>query len=154
MRKKDREITDKNVLESIIHQSTVCRLAMNNSDYPYIVPLCFGYRDNTLYFHSAREGKKLDIIRRDNKVCFEFDIDHSLLKSDTPCKWSMAYRSVIGFGKASLIDESAAKRRALDIIMQHYRGTASAYNEAALNAMVIIKVEIENMTGKHLKRDF
>ena len=126
---------------------------MNDRDYPYIVPLCFGYRDNTLYFHSAREGKKLDIIRKDNKVCFEFDMVHDLIRADTSCKWSIAYRSVIGFGRAFLIDESAAKRRALDIIMQQYGGTASTYNDTALKSMVIIKVEIKDMTGKHSKRD-
>jgi nitroimidazol reductase NimA-like FMN-containing flavoprotein (pyridoxamine 5'-phosphate oxidase superfamily) len=61
MRRSEKEITAKTEIESIIQQSMVCRLAMSEGQIPYIVPLCFGYRNDTLYFHSAKEGKKLDI---------------------------------------------------------------------------------------------
>ena len=149
MRRKEQEITDRAAIKSIIARSTVCRLALSEDDRPYIVPLCFGYEDNALYFHTAREGKKIDILKKNNRVCFQVDCDHELVTDDTACKWSMKYRSVVGFGKAFLIDDPEAKRKALDSIMQHYGGRVSGYSAAAMDKTIIIKVEIESMAGKY-----
>jgi len=121
---------------------------MSENDQPYIVPLCFGYKDNALYFHSARQGKKIDILRKNTKICFEFDTDHEVVSDESPCKWTMKYRSVIGKGKASLIHDPEAKRKAFDIITHHYSNKASTYSESGLNSSLIIKVEIESMAGK------
>ena len=148
MRRKEKEITDRTLIESIIRRSSVCRLALSEDNRPYIVPLCFGYEDNTLYFHSAREGRKLDILRKNNNVCFELDIDHEIVRSENACEWGMKYRSVIGFGKASFIEDPESKRRAFDIIMQHYSGQSFAYTEAALENTAIVRVKIARMTGK------
>ena len=89
MRRKDKKITDRAEIESIILKSSVCRLALADQLQPYIVPLCFGYRDNTLYFHSALSGKKIEIIKKNNRVCFEFDIDCEAITSDKACDWGM-----------------------------------------------------------------
>jgi len=148
MRRKEKEITDRAAIESIILGSSVCRLALSEDNRPYIVPLCFGYEDNTLYFHSAREGKKLDILRKNNRVCFEFDSDHEIVEAKDPCEWGMKYRSVIGYGKASVINDPEARRRAFNIIMQHYAGGSFTYREATLKNAVIIRVAIESMRGK------
>jgi uncharacterized protein len=145
MRKKEKEITDKSAIESIILRSSVCRLALSEDNHPYIIPLCFGYEDNTLYFHSAPQGKKLDILRANNTVCFEFDIDHLVVEARDACAWSMRYRSVIGFGKASIVDEP---RERVNTIIHHYTGKPVPYSRAKLKDTVIIKVEIESITGK------
>ena len=150
MRRKDQEITDIAAIEDIIHKGQVCRLALSDNGRPYIVPLCFGYKENNLYFHSAREGKKLDILRKNNNVCFEIDIDRELVKGKKACNCSMKYRSVIGFGKAELIEDIEPKRRALHIIMQNYFEGFFKYSEESIRNTVIIKVEIESMTGKKL----
>jgi len=63
MRRKDKEIKEIKDIEEILHKATVCRVAMVSNNSPYIVPLNFGYKDRCLYFHSAGEGKKLDILR-------------------------------------------------------------------------------------------
>jgi len=149
MRRKEQEITDKAAIESIIAKSTVCRLALSEDSRPYIVPLCFGYEDNALYFHTAGKGKKINILKKNNKVCFEFDCDHELVTDETACKWSMKYRSVVGFGKASLLEDLESKHKALDSIMQHYGGRPSGYSKAAMDKTLIIKVEIESMAGKY-----
>jgi uncharacterized protein len=148
MRRKEKEITDKSAIESIILRSSVCRLALSEDNHPYIIPLCFGYEDNTLYFHSAPQGKKLDILRANNTVCFEFDIDHRVVEARDACSWSMRYRSVIGFGKASIVDEPQERAKAITTIIHHYTGKPLPYSETTLKGMVIIKVEIEGITGK------
>jgi len=149
MRRKDKEIKDKNVIESIIKRATVCRIALSESNVPYIVPLSFGYKDNCLYFHSAPQGRKIDIIKQNNNVSFELDIDCELVKKqEDPCSWSMKYSSVIGFGKAFFIEDSAEKRKALNIIVGHYSDNSYEYPVNEINKVAIIKLEIDSMTGK------
>ena len=148
MRRVDKEITHRAEMESIIRRSMVCRLALADENLPYLVPLCFGYKDNSLYFHSIGQGKKLDMLKKNNNVCFEFDIDYEPIKADKACDWGMKFKSVIGFGKASFVEDFESKCRALDIIMQQYSGESFAYPEAKVKNTVIIKVEIEHMTGK------
>jgi nitroimidazol reductase NimA-like FMN-containing flavoprotein (pyridoxamine 5'-phosphate oxidase superfamily) len=148
MRRKDKKITDTEVIDDIIYRSTVCRLALSETNQPYIVPVCFGYKNRTLYVHSAREGKKVDIIRKNNNVCVEFDIDHELVKTDRACTWGMKYRSVICYGTASFVDDDHEKREALDVIMAHYATGSFEYNDQKLANSIIIKIEIEIMTGK------
>ena len=127
MRRKDKEIKDKKEIESIISKSDVCGIALCENDSPYIVPVCFGYKDNFLYIHSATDGKKIDLIKKNNRVCFEFDTHEGLIKSENPCDWDLKYHSVVGSGKAFFIDGLEEKTKALNIITGHYSSDASEY---------------------------
>ena len=148
MRRKEKEIKSKEEIESVIQKALVCRLAMADENGPYIVPLSFGYRDGALYFHCAKEGRKLDILKKNKRVCFEIDTDHEIVESEKACKWGMKYKSVIGFGNAFFIEDMESKKRALDIIMRHYSGRSFEFEEKEVNRVVIFKIEIESMTGK------
>jgi len=148
MRRKEKEITEESAIEAIIQKSLVCRLALSDGNFPYIVPLCFGYRDKVLYFHGSLKGKKIDIIRKNQNICFEFDINTEIVKAEDACHWSMKYKSVIGFGKAVLLEDLYEKRKALNIIMSQYSDRTFQFNDATLKGTVVIKVEIESMTGK------
>lgn len=150
MRKKNKEIKDKEEIESILNQAEVCRLALSNNNDPYIVPLNFGYKNNCIYFHSFPEGKKIDILKKNNNVCFEIDVDCKLVNAEKPCDWSMKYRSIIGFGKDSFVDSVQEKRKALDVIMNHYSSGVYEYPEKVVQALAVIKLEIEGMSGKKL----
>jgi len=148
MRRKDKEIKDIMEIESIIGKSNVCRIALSENNSPYIIPVCFGYKDNCLYFHSANAGKKIDIIKKNNNICFEFDDYDGLLISENPCDWDLKYCSVIGFGKASIIQEFDEKIKALNIIIEHYSDSSYEFKKKSIDAVTIIKVEIKNITGK------
>ena len=148
MRRKDREITDKKAIEDIILRSKICKLAMCDGNMPYIVPLCFGFKDNTLYFHSALQGKKIDILKKNPNVCFEFEIFTQIIKSSAACRWGIKYRSVIGFGETSFITGEELKQQAFDTIMSQYADESFEYEESLLKSSVIIKVDIKSMTGK------
>jgi nitroimidazol reductase NimA-like FMN-containing flavoprotein (pyridoxamine 5'-phosphate oxidase superfamily) len=149
MRRKEREIKDMREMESIIHGSRVCRLAMCEGDSPYVVPLCFGYKDNTLYFHTALKGMKMGILEKNSRVCFECDLDHEMVTSPNPCEWSMKYRSVIGFGKATFLEDGEPKKKALEIILDHYGAKGPfSYSDKGFKKIAVIKVDIESMTGK------
>ena len=148
MRRKDKAIVELAEIEEILRKALVCRLGLTDGNRPYIVPLSFGFQNNNLYFHSAPEGKKIEMLRKNSKVCFEFDLDHQLVADEEACKWGMKYRSVIGFGKASIIEDIREKREGLNAILEHYSGRTFDYPEAAVNGTLVIKVEIESVTGK------
>jgi len=148
MRRNEKEIIDNSAIEAIIKKALVCRLGMSEGNVPYIVPLCFGYKDNTLYFHGALEGRKINVLRKNQSVCFEFDVDVEVVKKEKACSWGMKYQSVIGFGRAFLIDDIHEKKDALDIIMDQYANQSYDFDDNFLQAASVIKVEIDKMTGK------
>ena len=144
-------MTDVKAIEEIIEKALLCRLAMTRGDQPYLVPLCFGYREKTLFFHCAREGMKLDILKENDKVCFEMETGCEVIGGEVPCEWGVKGRSVVGFGTASLVEDPESKKEALDIIMQHYGAKRPfAYKEKGLEKAAIIRVDIHGMSGKKL----
>lgn len=148
MRRQDKAITNRGQIEAIIQKADVCRLALADERGPYIVPLNFGFAGNALYFHSAHKGRKIDILKKNPRVCFEFDLDVAIVPSDKPCSWNTCYQSVIGFGRASFVDRQSAKKEALNMIMDHYAGRSFEFSQTDLQKVTIIRVEIEQMIGK------
>ena len=148
MRRKEKEITEQSELLSIIAKAKVCRLAMIDGNRPYIVPLSFGYKDNTLYFHGALKGKKIDLIKQNPNICFEFDHLIETVESEKACSWSMKFQSIIGFGKASFVEHEVEKKTALAVIMSQYSDEHYDFPDKMLQATAVIKVAIESLTGK------
>jgi uncharacterized protein len=148
MRRKEKEIVLESDKEAVIFQARICRLGLCDEGQPYIVPLCFGYSERTLYFHGAQEGRKLEIIRKNPRVCFEFDVNTEIVQAEQGCRWGMKYQSIVGFGRAVLIDRLDEKRIALAIIMRRYSERQFQFPETEISRTAVIKVEIESMTGK------
>ena len=148
MRRKDREIEEIIEIESIINGSPVCRIALAENGLSYIIPVCFGYSNKSLFFHSANAGKKIDMIKKNNNVCFEFDIYEGLITNGNPCDWDVRYKSVIGSGKAFFIDGAQEKINALNIILRHYSDKSFTFPENSIKDVKVIKVEVEKITGK------
>ena len=149
MRRKNKEITDPEIIEEIIRQSDVCRIALHDDEFPYIVPLNYAYEDGTLYFHSANEGKKIELIRKNNKVCFEIECESEIIRHEVPCKWSTKYRSIIGFGRIEFIPDMEGKQKGLDLIMAHYgRPEENRYNDTAVKNIAVMKLIIQYLSAK------
>jgi uncharacterized protein len=152
MRKKDREIKDAKELEEILQKADVCRIAFAVDKTPYIVTMNFGYiwKDHlTLYFHCAKEGKKLDLMEMNNKVCFQTDIDHEIVKAENACDWGMKYRSIVGLGLLESIAEENEKKKGLDSIMDHYGFNGKKeYDEKVLNMTEVLRLTVMEFTGK------
>jgi hypothetical protein len=148
LRKKEKEIKDRREIEAILQKASVCRLAMADGGEPYVVPLNFGYEGDCLYFHCAREGRKIDIIRRNDRVCFEVETDVQVIPAEKPCGWTTRFRCVIGRGRAVLVDDPAEKRRGLEVLMRHYGGPEGPFPDEVLAKTAVIRVDIEEMTGK------
>ena len=150
MRKAEREIMDRAVIRSIMEEAQVCRIGLSDDGMPYVVPMNFGLGENCLYLHCAAEGRKLDILRRNNRVCFEMDILRELYRHGPGCGCSARFDSVIGFGRAILVEDPDEKRAALDRLMEHY-GAEGPFSYAAqiFDKTTILRIDIENVTGKH-----
>ena len=148
MRKKERAIKDRKDIDGIIRRCRVCRLAMSDDDQPYIIPLNFGYDGFCLFFHAAPEGRKIDILKRNNRVGFEFDILHEILEAEQPCAWSAKYESVIGSGTAEIINDVEGKKAALECIMRQYGSDAGDFSEKVMKKTLIIRVRRREISGK------
>jgi len=146
--KLEKEIFKVSAIEAIIKKALICRLGLSDGENPYIVPLSFGYKDKTLYFHSAAKGKKIDIIRKNPRVCFEIEINSEIIKAEGACKWGMRYQSVIGYGKAVLLQNTDEKREALKVIMSQYSDRQYHFVDKEIQKAAVIKLEIGDMTGK------
>jgi nitroimidazol reductase NimA-like FMN-containing flavoprotein (pyridoxamine 5'-phosphate oxidase superfamily) len=151
MRRNDREIKDIKVINGIISHCRVCRLAMSDDGQPYIVPLNFGYDGRFLYFHTAPEGRKIDIIKRNNRVGFEFDILHDIVTAQQACDWGAKYESVIGSGTVEIVDDLKAKKEALEWIMRQYGAGTWDFPEEILKKTLIFRVSILEISGKAIK---
>jgi uncharacterized protein len=149
MRRKDKEITDPDVLMQIIHGSHICRIAMIDGNQPYLVPMNYGFLHNALYFHSAMGGRKYEALKRNNRVCFEIEYFNEVIKDEIPCEWTSKYRSVIGYGNIEFITGFEEKKKGLDIIMAHHgRKGQNVYKDSAVESIVVLKLNILEMTGK------
>ena len=149
MRRKDKEIKNKNIIESILQEADHCVVALSDNNCPYIVPMNFGYKNQTLYLHSSKEGKKIEILKVNNRVSFGVEINIELVEDQKPCNWGMKYKSVVGWGYAYFIEDSEKKKEVLDIIMAKYsKNTNFEYSETSLNHLAVIRVELKELTGK------
>lgn len=148
MRRKDREITAPEEIEAILDAAPVCRLALSDGTEPYVIPLCFVKDGGALYLHCALEGKKIDILRRNPRCCVEVDSTEGPLTDDNPCSWEMRYKSVICTGTASFVTEKAEKQWVLTGILKHYGGEEHVFSEKELGRVCVIRIDIDEMTGK------
>ena len=153
MRKPHKRITDPTIIFALLDSCHVGRLGTISSDgWPMIKPLNFARDGWALYFHCAREGEKLDDIRRDNRVCFEVDLPIAYVKgeADRPCQAEYLYRSVIIRGRAAKVEERSEKIRALDCLMQKFQPgvTFSGYSDEKLELTGIVRIDIDDLSGK------
>ena len=150
MRRKDKEITDRKLLQTVLEEANTCRIAMCDGDMPYVIPMNFGYNDGCIYLHSANEGRKIDILKKNPKICFEVEAYASIKKSGTSaCNTGMRYLSVIGTGEAEFLNGDNEKKEALDIIMKKITGISQhEYSSASLASVTIIRIIVKEITGK------
>lgn len=148
MRRHDKEITDRGFMDSIIAKARVCRIALCDGTMPYLVPMCFGYDGRNIYLHCAKEGRKIDVLKRNPHVCFEFESDCEVKTSDKPCSFSMRYRSVIGFGRTCFVEDMEERHQAIQLILGQYSDETFVLGDNELKGIIVIRVDIDEITGK------
>ncbi len=159
MRQSKKEIKDRDVIIRLLADCHVGRLGTNGLDgYPMVKPLNFAYSDGRIFFHSAREGEKIEDITRDNRVCFEADLPIALVKAaENPCGAEYLYRSVIINGRATVVEDEAERIHGLKLLMDKYQpeGGFGPFPEDKFKLTAVIRIDIEEMTGKEdLGKDY
>jgi uncharacterized protein len=144
-----KELSDLVELEPIIQQAQVCRIGLCGDKGPYVVAMNFGYEDGCVYLHSSPGGRKIEMIRADSRVCFQVETGAALREADTACAWGMRFKSVVGFGRAELVEDPEEKVAALNIIMDHYSEKAPhGYSAEHLERVAVIKIPLREATGR------
>ncbi|MGG5369190.1 pyridoxamine 5'-phosphate oxidase family protein [Enterococcus sp. AZ196] len=155
MRRKKRQVTDLDLIKNFVKKTQVVRIALNGEEYPYVVPVNFGYEwaeeKLILFVHGANDGKKVSMLQENPKVAIEMDGNHKLIEGTmNAATYSYAYQSLIGFGRAELVDELEEKRRALHLLMAHAAEDAQfdEIPEGMLKRTGIIKITLASYTMK------
>lgn len=150
MRKSQREIKDFNEIIKVLNECQTIRLGLSDDNFPYIVPLSFGWEEINgqlyIYFHCAKEGKKVNLIAKNNAVCVEADILNGYVKTERGI--TADYKSVIAYGHAEQVFNDEAIH-GIDLLLKHCDITGYPAKDCVLtNIVAIYKITIKNITGK------
>ena len=157
MRRKEREIASQDEIIDLLRRCRVIRLGINTGSYPYVVPMNFGLETEgeslILWFHSAPEGRKLELIRQNPKVGFEADCSLNLIVGERARGYTMEYESVIGYGNMQICEDNNAKRRGLKAIMRQYAPKREFdFRDDEIGDLLVFRLEVGQITGKRLKK--
>ena len=153
MRRKDREITDPNKIREILDTAKILHLGLYDDPYPYVVPLHYGYEFSdgqlVLYMHGAKEGHKLDLIRKNPHVCVQIDCGMELIPAgDVACRYGASYASGIGRGSAEILEDPESKAAALAVLMRHQTGRDFDIQEKVTAAVTVIRITLSEYSAK------
>jgi nitroimidazol reductase NimA-like FMN-containing flavoprotein (pyridoxamine 5'-phosphate oxidase superfamily) len=148
MRRADKKIDNPVLIDEILRQGRELSLAMIDGNRPYVIRMNYGYHDGSLYLHCAPQGKKLDCLGKNPAVCFEISEVLQRVDGEKACQWSTRFRSLVGRGSAHIISDRDEKIRGYDILMNHFGGPTGSYDDKNLAASLVIRIDIEELTGK------
>lgn len=144
-------ITDKAEMMKIIDSCEVCYIGMSDNNVPYVLPFNFAREGESLYLHSAPEGKKISILERNNQLCISFSTDHKMYfqHEKVACSWGMLFNSVIAWGSVEYLEDLKDKEHCLNLFMKKYSGKEGfTYSLPALKNVKVLKIDLTKMTGK------
>lgn len=150
---KEREITDINEIEDVLRSARVCRIALIDGAYPYIVPMLFGYNLTgdklEIYFRCEEKGKKMDLIKANGKAAFEIDRLHEIINTDHSLGFAAHYHSIAGTGTIEVVT-GIDKIAGISLLMKKYLGGTpeNKYSEQTLNSCAILKLTADELCCK------
>ena len=153
MTKRERQVTDGSQILHILDTAKILHLGLCVDNIPYVVPMNYGYTMEqgklTLYLHSAVRGKKLDMIRANSKVFFEIDCDRMPFEGRVPCQYGMVYSSIMGRGKATIVEDVEEKMAAMSVLMKTQTEKNFAFNDRLVSIVAVIRIDVAEYTAKH-----
>jgi nitroimidazol reductase NimA-like FMN-containing flavoprotein (pyridoxamine 5'-phosphate oxidase superfamily) len=149
MRRSDKEITDLETIHAIVRGCEVCRLGLAVDGEPYVVPVSFGFNGESVFFHTAKHGKKIDMMAANPRVCVQFERNVKLVTDDEDaCSWTFHFESVIGFGSVTELVAGRDKIIGLNRIMKHYSNRDWTFQGPSLDSTRVWRVDLDGLTGK------
>ncbi|MEI7661303.1 MAG: pyridoxamine 5'-phosphate oxidase family protein [Bacteroidota bacterium] len=148
---RPRVISEKNELIATILRCQWCHVAMTDlGGKPYLLPMNFGYKDDVIYLHGAKDGKKIDILKQNPDVCINFTTDQQLRYQNehVACSWSMKYRSVLCYGRTEFILDPDEKSAAMHLVMSQYTTGEFKFNPPSIREVNVWKIRVEKYEGR------
>jgi uncharacterized protein len=154
--RKERAVEDETWIRAMLHGAASGVLATSQADQPYITTNLFVYHEtqNVIYLHSGRKGRTFANVEANPQICFSVSQMGRLLPGQSACGMSVEYASVVVFGRASILSDSAEAACALQLLVskyfqqlkpgQDYRTIAP--DELAVTA--VYRIDIEQWSGK------
>lgn len=148
MRRKAQQMSEADCLAVLARAQEGVLSVQGDDGYPYGVPVNFLYADGRILLHCAREGHKMDALRRSDKVSFCVVDERTVV----PSEYSTAYRSVILFGRARVVEEAEAMIPLLDALAARFvpdgPDARRIYIDKYLRGVAVVEIAVEHMTGK------
>ena len=153
MRRIDRQVTALGEIAQIVDKAKVLHLGLLDGDWPYVVPLHYGYEffgeRLVLYVHSAQQGHKLDLLRANAHGFVELNTETELISGgENPCKYGAAYASVMGRGQVELVTDPEEKVKGLSLLMAHQTGRQFPITAAMAQSVAVIRITLTDYTAK------
>ena len=151
--RRELEVTDPAKIREILDKAMIVHIGMVDGDEPYVVPMNYGYTMEgeglTLYLHCAHRGKKLDMIQANPNVFIEMDCNWTPFAGEKPCQYGLSYSSLMGQGKATLVEDVEEKMQAMTILMKTQTGKDFTFNERLVSIVTVIRIDVTEYTAKH-----
>lgn len=148
-----KKLIDRSEIESIIRESIYCTVGMlDENGLPYVLPMNFGYADQTLYLHGGFKGKKIKALQKNKQICVNFCTNTALRyqNAEIACSYSMKYRSAMLYGSIEFVENLEEKEQILRIIMRQYTSNEVRFSAPALKNVCVMKVTAERLEGREL----
>lgn len=153
MTRRELEVTDPQVIRGILDKSKILHLGLVDDGMPYIVPMNYGYvmEDGkpVIYLHGAAKGYKLDVIRKNPVCCFEMECEVAPFEGKIACQYGTSYYSLMGRGKAVIVEDAEEKIKAMSILMKTQAGKDFEFTERLVSAVSVIRIDVSEYTAKH-----
>lgn len=150
--RREREVTDRNEIIEILDKCKIVHLGLIDGDMPYVVPMNYGYTMEggrlTLYMHGATKGRKTDLIRTNPNVFFEMECDVTPFDGKAACQYGTSYQSIMGEGRAEILDDVEEKKKALSIFMKSQTGRDFEFQDKMVSVVNVIKIQVSDYTAK------
>lgn len=150
--KREREVTDPGEILEILDKSKVVHIAMVDGDEPYLVPMNYGYTMEdgklTLYVHGAVKGRKIDVLRVNPKVFFSMECDVESFEGPVACRYGTTYASLMGAGKAEILEDVEQKKAGLSILMKTQTGKDFTFDDQKASIVSVIRIPVDDYTAK------
>ena len=153
MTKRERQVTDPDQICHILDTAKVLHLGMAVDNEPYVVPMSYGYTMEegklVIYLHSATQGKKLDMLRKNPNVFFEIDCDLMPFEGRVPCQYGLVYSSIMGRGNARILENVEEKKHAMSVLMKTQTGKEFTFEDRLVSIVAVIRIDVAEYTAKH-----
>ena len=153
MTKREFRVTDPVEIEKILSTAKVLHLGMAVNNEPYVVPMNYGHTMENgklvLYLHSAVRGKKLDMLRQNPNVFFELDCGREPFEGKVPCQYGLAYYSIMGKGRATIVEDVEEKKQAMSVLMKTQTGKDFSFEDRLVSIVAVIRIDVTEYSAKH-----